>query len=804
MPFNEEKYKEANKSNNFIIIFFILLIIGVGISIYFFISYKEDNKNTSLSISVSESDTSIPQNTLTYGTIFADGQNTGFYNRFSGFNKNYSNKLNGINLNNITICEENNGKFLNDTCYCLAPFYGERCQEQDFNQDFYKVHAKIYYDDGIAFVKPDSSIFTNDYDIYNIYPGWKNQKTPSMLDYPYNGRYTWYTKEPNGNIIPPVQNILTPTAYSLQDSSSKGVYIIKDELIEKCYILRGIYVIQLLQKGDPDYDNFIILMKKDFQYDFAIFDKIIAVPDPLYTGMAFTPKPYFEYQNIDLNCYFLDTAVNPIYTVNQALSNNISDNKFFCFFPNPMIILNGKIESLKLHNGKECPISTSQYPFGVLDAFQCTLKNDNDSLNKYPYNDYKSSASQLYTRLKSTFPTNCPNPDAQCFDVNDCATPRCNEDVGDTGDSKNGDTNLGGCLRTIRNKAMNLRGNALNCSPLDILCLYQNGICRQRIPASNLSVPQRLNTTFNGKKIFDFRYTRSKEETCQNSTRCNYSSNNGEDYGVKYNNYLTPSQIEQLEPSSLYNVYNENNTSYGKDFWSVNTSFTNEWYSIVVGNNNVERWKGWKNPETPGDINIQFQPCCKDSGNQCFYDFDALENFRKFGNFKFTPRDRSSKYASKYFENQNCYFDYNPFNNAYDNIHLNNYRPRGLDTYNISFAERNFYFTNFYNSVETPIKTIKMQSLVKIKLPEYTYIVNKPSKFRMDPNSYDSSYKWPKIFNESMNTDTGLDLYGLLYIINQLVLPNENQYYQSLGPLIPCSCRCASEVLSSSVTPFSS
>jgi len=799
MPFNEEKYNQANKSNNFIIVSLILLILGVGISIYFFISYKSDNDNNnqiSTSATSFQSDTGIPENTLTYGNILPDGQNTGFYNRFSGFNKNYSNKLNGTKLNNSTICEENNGKYLNNTCFCLAPFYGERCQEQDFNQDFYEVHAKIYYDDGIAFIKPNSTVFENDYDIYNIYPGWKNQKTPSMLDYPYNGRFTWYTKEPNGNIIPPFQNILTPTSYSSQDFTSKGVYIVRDELIEKCFILRGIYVIQLLdkEKDAEEYNNFIILMKKDFQFDFSIKDKIIGIPDPLYTGMLYTPKPYFEYENIDLDCEFLDTAVNPILTTNQALTKK----KNFCFFPNPMIVLNGKFDFLKTHNGKECPISTSQYPFGALDAFQCTLKDDNKSTNKYPYHDYKSSASQLYTKLKRVVENNCP--DGNCNDVNTCATPKCDDDVGDTSDNYGGDFNLGGCLRSIRNIAV---GSGLEP-------IYQNRICRQKIPATNLSVPQNINTTFQGKKIFDFKYysKENKENTCLNSTRCEYSkqsqSNQGDRYGIVYTNYLRPSQIKALDPSDLYNIYDEKNTSYGKDFWSVNTSFTNEWYSSIVGNNSIERWAGFKNPQTPGDINIIFGPCCRDSNNKCFYDFDSLENFRKFGNFKFTPKTKDENYDGSHFKNQRCYFDYNPFNNAYDNIHLNNYRPRGVDTYNISFAGRNLYFTNFYNAVETPTTTIKMQSLVKIKLPEYTYIVNKPSRFSMDPNAYDSTYKWPKIFNESMATDTGLDLYGLLYIVNQLVLPNENQYYQSLGPLIPCSCRCASEVLSSSVTPFPS
>lgn len=810
MPNNIENYKKANNTNNFIIVIFILLIIGTLITLYFFIVYKNDNNNQpSVSTTISSNNLSITSDSLTYGNILADGQNTGYYNRFNGFTKNYLNKLNGIKLNNSTVCKENNGYYENDTCYCIAPFYGDKCQNQDYNLDFYEIHAKIYYDDGIVFVKNNPTSFNNDYDIYNIYPGWKNSKTPSMLDYPYNGRYTWYTKEPNGNIIPPFQNILTPTAYSIQDITSKGIYIVKDDIVEKCYILKGIYVIELLQVNDPDYEKFVILMKKDFQFDFAIKDKIIGIPEPSYTGMLYTPKPYFQYDNdnynIDLDCEFLDTAINPILAVNDSLKIN----KNICFFPNPMLILNGKVENLKKHNGLECPISTSQYPFGALDAFQCNLPKNNDTINKYPYHDYTSSASQLYTKLKKTYENNCQN--GTCTDINNCdSNIKCNENGNDTSDNNDGDFNLGGCLRSIREKAMNLSKN-VNCQLGDIACFYQNGICRQKIPATNLSVPTNTTETksYNNNLIFDFKYYSrgNKENTCENSRRCQYSkqdqSDQGDNYGIVYTNYLTPSSIKSLNPSPIYNVYDEDNTTFGKEFWSNNTSFTNKWYSMVVGDNSVSKWSGWTQEKKPADINIQFQPCCKDLGNSCFYDFEYLENFRKFGNYKFTPRDQSSKYADLYFKNQNCYYDYNPFNLAYDNIHLNNFRPRGLDTYNISFIDKNLFYVNYYNYIDTPTATIKMQSSVKIKLPEYTYIVNTPSKFNMDWNLYDETYKWPRIFNEAMNTNSGLDLYGLLYMVNQLVLPNENPYYQSLGPLIPCSCRCASEVLSNSTIPFS-
>lgn len=805
-------YQKANKTSNAIIVIFISLIVIAGVSIYFFIFYKNSQESTSTEISGSgiTTQSTISSSVRTYGNIFGDGQNNGYYNRFNGYTKNYF-KDNGTSLTNSTVCVENNGFWDGNKCLCIAPFYGNRCQNQDFNQDFYEVHAKIYYDDGVAFQKNLLNInnvnFNNDFEIYNIYPGDKNPNTPSMLDYPYYGRYTWYTREPNGSINPPYQNFLTPTGYSIQDPNSKGVYIVKNDLIEKCYILRGIYVIQLLNVNDPEYDDYIVLMKKESQFDFAIYDQIIAIPDSFYTGMAFTPKPYFEYNNINLNCEFLDTAIDPIFQVNKALK----DKKNIAFFPNPTIVMNGKFEYLKNHDGKRCPISTSQYPFGVMDTFQCKVGEK----GQYPKNSVYTTASQLYTKLRDITSSRCDSQ-GKCEDINRCSTPKCDQSDSDTGDSQFGDSNLGGCLNEIRYLATNKSDIAEN-------------ICRQKIPATNYSFPVNVKL-YNGQEILKMMYYNiykgdQKENTCANSKRCAYSArdegNQGDAYGIVYVNYRSNQSVKGFleecnktgccqnclpknDDGSLdfsifekYNAYDPEKTTFGREFWTANTNFFDKWKSYVVGEGG--EWSGFNrnssNP-TPVDLNNIFIPCCKDADN-CLFDVNKLQTFRKFQNFNFAFRDKSAKYLEDKFYNQRCYYDYSPYNLSYDNIHLNNFRPRGLDTYNISFYDYGFFFTNFYN-FETPKKSYKMQSAVKIKLPEYTYIVNRPSEFNMNWDEFDNSVKWPKIFNDAMATETGTDLYGFLYMINQLVLPNDNRYYQSLGPLIPCSCRCANTVLSSS------
>lgn len=758
------------KSNPFIIIVFILLIIGGCLAIYFFIIDKNINSTASIDQQAAPTETTIYS---TYGTINSDGQNNGYYNRFNGLTKNYTNKLNGVDLNNETACLENNGFWESPKCSCLAPFYGRRCENQDYSNDYYKVHARIYYDDGIEFLKYTNPTSQVESELYNVYPAYLNPSTPSMLEYVYYGRQSWYTVSPNGSFIPNVPNVLTPTAYASQNQLIKGFYLYTNELgITTCYMLRGIYVIELIDdKNDPDYENFIIFMKKDSQFDFAIKDKIIGVPDPYYTGMFYTPKPYFEYNDIDLNCEFLESAIDPIKQINRALSQK----RNICFYPNPMIIMNGKINILKNHTGKRCPISTAQYPFGAMDTFQCNVETP----NLYPVNNGYGNASQLYTKLKDD--VSCKN----CTDTWSCSGVKDDPDGNDTSDTANpGDHNLGGCLKCIRDYATGF--------------IEDNFICRQLIPITNVSWI--TGTESNG--ITNVSYEWSKEITCANTERCKYSSigveGEGNLYGQRYISYLTPSQLRSKQSNFVLNSYDPLKTTWGSDYFSANTDYYNQLRTIIVGDNRNSKYAGWNNsPAIISDVSPIWQPCCKDIGNKCKYDFGKLETFRKFKNYYFQNRKKDTNF----YQSPSCYTDYDVYMNAYDHIHLNNYRPRAIDTYNISFYNRQFFYTNFYQVKNNLGENAFMQSCVKIKLPEYTYIVNKPSDFDMNPNSLENETftKWPQIYINAMQKETGMDEYGLTYSIASLAIPPDNPYYQSLG-IVPCSTRCAfDKILSSSI-----
>lgn len=838
------------KTNNykyyFIITFIFLVIIILIIS---FVIARVNTKHVKSLTTVTTKQLTDPNQT-TYGEINYDGQPTGFINRFSGFeNSNLTSNAEGLTTQ--ATCEANNGFWSTEflKCACYAPFYGPTCQSQLYSKDYYKIYAKIYYDDGTLF---DNTVNPP----VGVYPGIETVATGSMQSYPYLGRYTWYTVTPSGAFVPANgRTTLSPTAYATQNADVKGIYIINNTF---CYMLRGIYIIELLTKETENYENYVLLIKKTAQYDFAIKDKIFAIPEPEYTGMFFLPKPYFEYQNseIDCNLDIFKNALDPIATVQKSLSDEITTNQKPCFFPNPVILLNGKLQK---HNGLQCPISTSQYPFGISDVYQCKYLNNNTK-NNYPINDEYGNVSWLYTKPTKTCVRNsdtvqCNNEGVKCQatecidsqldvvtwnDIQTCSDkidnacwPRPNEIfTGPVGAAKWQCINEPCCKSgdLIRTKT-----NCLYCLQTYVTSIYnQNNpdenfnvrTCRDLMPRSNVSYFYKFNEKLNALDINYFKWLNETEKSriknniwqVQTFTRrledavkqCCRQTDRLEEIGtapvstinpaVLYYANLSNSGFQQYqtiptrENGDYSGGYNppldfENNkykgeyTTYGTTVDSIQTQVNRQFVTMSLNN-------AYSNSTYAGDINYFYivNTLANTNDNnlkgKATYDTTKLDTYRMFGNMYF----KNKLGFWEPYQLSQSYYDYNEYNLGYDSIYTNEFRPRGLDTYSTSVKN---YFETFYSSVFYD-NNQKMPSSIKIKLPEYTYVVNTTSKFNMDPlASKNVNLKYPVIYTDAMASDSGFDKYFVDDMVFNLKFPPISPYYQSINFTIPCSTRCS-------------
>jgi len=845
---------QSNFGYYFIITFLFLVIIILFLS---FLTVRVNNKSTKSKIvtkSLTQSKQLTDPNQTTYGEINYDGQPTGFINRFSGF-ENANLTSNGEGLTTQATCEANNGfwsaEFLK--CACYAAFYGTTCELQIYSKDYYKVYAKIYYDDGTPLdltVSPP----------VGLYPAVETVASASMQSYPYLGRYSWYTVTPNGSFVPANGRTTTsPTAYASQNADVKGIYIINNTF---CYMLRGIYIIELLTTQTPNYQNYVLLIKKSAQYDFAIKDKKYAIPEPEYTGMYFLPKPYFEYQNgeIDCNLDIFQNALDPIATIQKGLSDELTTQQKTCFFPNPVILLNGKLQK---HNGLQCPISTSQYPFGISDVYQCKYLNNNTK-NNYPINDEYGNVSWLYTKPTKTCKRE--GDTVQCNNDGDtCPATQCEESQLNTVTWND----VQGCSSSeysfcwprpdkeyIRNAAgqyewrcrfepccasgdlIRTKQNCLYCLQTYLTTIYDpknpdNNFnvrtCRDLMPRSNVSyfykLDEETNQILNDLDINYYKWlsaderSRIKNNIWQVQTfqrrledgvkQCCRETDRLEEIGID--------PVATLNPATLYyasennqgfqqyqnlptrengdynggynppldreqNKYKAEYTTYGNTVDTVQTQVNRQFVTMSLNS-------AYSNSTYAGDINYFYviNTLANTNNNnlqgKALYDTTKLETYRMFGNMYFKNK---LGYWEPYRMSQS-YYDYNEYNLGYDYIYTNHFRPRGLDTYSASVGN---YFETFYSSVFYENQQ-KMPSAVKIKLPEYTYVVNTTSSFNMDPKSSKNvNRKYPAIYTEAQDTNSGFDKYFVDDMVFNLKFPPISPYYQSINFTIPCSTRC--------------
>lgn len=828
------------KNNTKIVIIYSLLLLFLFLEIYYYINLISPKNVT---------DKQIDSSFTTYGTINFDGQNTGYIDRFSTF-KNNNISSNGKSLTNSSSCIENNGfwNIENNKCLCYAPFSGDKCQNQEYNNDFYKIYAKIYYDDGTQ-LNPSLN--------KGLYPGIDgNENTKSMLNYTFSGRYSWYTILPNGELYPLKDNVSTPSKYCVDNPSTKGFYVINNIT---CYILFGIYMIEILPIPD---ERYVLFIKKSKQYDFVVKDKIYAIPDPEYTGNNLLPKPYFEYENTEIECDFLNDALDPIYSINKKLKEEITTKKLTCFFPNPMIILNGK---LNFHDGSVCPISTSQYPFGISDVYQC--KHDpslNPNKDNFPINDYAGNVSWLYTKptkpCSRTQKVKCSDQSSNLCDslqcnnnnINDvnwltnqcCKTCNDNDKCWPRPDKEDRGENIFGEQWSCYSKPCCSEGDYLRTKQGCLYCLQtyvtsiynvQNGnavedknlhLCRDLVPRSNVSYFVNKNTNAYSQYLsstelskidyFSWQiYTYQSTDISEGVNKCCRGTNREEELGTV--------PVSTVNPCLLYNNPNgfryyqgfatERNANYDGGFnYGADpllnkydpkyTSFSSTYDSVafqpIRNLKTMSLNNAYTNKDFVGDMNYYYIVNTlknKDSKpSKATYSNDKLDNYRIFGNMYFKGRDNKFE---PYTLNQS-YYDVNEYTLGYDYIYTNYFRPRGLDTYSESIGN---YFETYYTSI---FYKSKIPSSIKIKLPEYTYIVNKYSMFNMDPKySANINKKYPEIYKNAMDTDTGYDFNFVKDMIYNLKFPPNIQYYQSINFTIPCSTRCSFPyIMSSSINGF--
>jgi len=791
----------------------------------------------------------IDPDATTYGTINFDGQNTGFLNRFTTF-RNENITINGKGLTQSN-CSDNNGFwYVNPEtnmgkCLCYAPFSGDRCQNQEYNIDFYKVYAKIYYDDGTPLASPLNAT--------GKYPGIDgNLETKSMLKYPYFKRYSWYTVVPEtGALYPDSGGVDTPSSYCIKNGETKGFYIINDTV---CYVLFGIYIIEFLNTPDP---NYVLFIKKTSQYDFAVKDKMYAVPDPEYTGMPFLPKPYWEYENTEIEGDFFENALEPILTVNKKLEDEITTKREFCFYPNPMFIMNGKVN---FHDGLKCPISTSQYPFGISDVYQCKFKQgENDNKNNFPIIDSWGNVSWLLTKPTKTCKRQngvevrcCKN---ECSSVNkypecleqdlskvdwlspQCPTQSCSErqlcwprpkDKQDAGGGfscgtenipccKQGDfvNTKYGCLYCLQYFMTQNKINDFTTSNLN------DATCRDLMPRSNVgyfiskSNDQVYSRYVDTSKLDTLYWQITTRDDLESgvTTCCRDDTSRIVETGVYPVSTINPPML-YFNQNNNFTYYQANATKNNSDYGGGSnypTNFTLNSYDPKYTNWGPTFDSQLSNPESKlktmtlnsaytnsdyvGDLNFLYLiNTLKDKTGsvKMTYQADSLKNYRQFGNMYF--KSRIGIYEPYTFPQS--YTISNDYSLGYDYAHSNYFIPRGLNTYSESVGN---FFQTFYNSIYY-VKT-RIPSCVKIKLPEYTYIVNRPSSFNMDPNFTENvGKKYPEIYIDNMNKDTGYDLYFLNDMVQNLVFPPTRQTYQSILFNIPCSTRCSyPDILSTSI-----